>query len=139
MALLLLIGGVVLVDVAIRNTWQQIGTLLASDFTGSGSFLYWVAAVAAIGAVGYARPFASFSNLFLALLVVVFFLKNGTGFFSQLQSALSSAPAATPGTPLQPITGGIPVTLGGGGSSNTSGLGSVISPLIQTIPGLGVF
>lgn len=136
MALLLLIGGVVLVDVAIRNTWSQVGSLLASDFTGSGSFLYWVVAVAAIGAVGYAKPFAGFANLFLALLVIVFFLKNGTGFFSQLQSALSAAPAATPGAPLQPITGGIPVTLTVGGGSSSSGLGSPIGSALSIIPGL---
>lgn len=139
MALLLLIGGVVLVDVAIRNTWSQLGSLIAADFTGSGSFLYWVVAVAAIGAVGYAKPFSGFANLFLALLVLVFFLKNGTGFFSQLQQALSSTPAATPAAPLQPIAGGIPVTLtlGGSSGSSASGLGSPIGNPLSIIPGLG--
>jgi hypothetical protein len=132
MALALVIFGVVGIVVAIRGTYGDLGKLLTGDFTGSGSFLYWVAACAILGAIGYVPYLQRPMRALLALVVLAFFLANGNGFISQLQSALSSPTPASP--PKQDTvaseapTTGIPVSLtvnGGGGGGALGAVGQV--------------
>jgi hypothetical protein len=120
MALGFILIGVVLVIVAIRNSYRQFGAQLASDFTGPDNFWYWIAAVAIIGAIGYVPYLRTPSRILLALILVVFLLKNGTGFFSNLQTALASAPQPSQTTTDQ-IPQSIPVTLSGGSSGGAGG------------------
>ncbi len=150
----LIVGAIVLLA-ALRNTHKELGSLVAADFTGSGSFLYWIAALAVIGGLGYIPEFRGPSRLLLALVFISFMLKNGTGFFSQFSSAIAgvksgaatttAAAAGAPpaGEPAAP--GPIPVQLSGAGGSSTgaggvlaqaAGVASSASSLISTVFGL---
>lgn len=141
MALALIIIGAALIIVAIRNTYADLGTLLAKDFTGEGNFLYWIAALAVIGAVGYVPTLRGPSRALLALIVLVFFLTNGTGFFDKVASAIKGAkPATTAAVEPPAITGQIPVKLtivGGGGKSSGGGAADVVGGIAKVLPLIG--
>lgn len=98
----LLIIGVVLLIAGVRNTQDTLFTLVRGDFSGSGNFIFWLAAILIIGAVGYIPKLKPISTAFLALVVVVLFLKKGNasgiggGFFSQFTSALGTTAAFVP-------------------------------------------
>ena len=53
MAFALLIVGMSLVVVSVRNTQATFTARVANDFKGSGNFLYWIVAILIIGAIGY--------------------------------------------------------------------------------------
>src|SRR5262245_15477610 len=96
MALFIGILAVAIILTAINNTYGALGAQLKSDFTGSGSFIYWLGALLIIAVVGYIPGFRSPVKALLVLIVLVFVLKNGTGFWSQLQTALAQGPQAPP-------------------------------------------
>lgn len=128
MAIAFFIVGIALIVSAFRNTQGQLGTLVAGDFSGSNSFLYWLAVAGILGAAGYVPTLRSPSRWFMGLLVIVLMLTQGKGFFSQLSSALSQSQsqAATPvQNPATPTTG-IPINLLGSSSSG----GGLLSGLI---------
>jgi hypothetical protein len=113
----LIIIGVVLLISSARNTLtNQQGTglyqLLASDFTGSDNFIYWAVAILLIGALGYVPKLKPLSVAFMTLVILVLFLKKGTGVFSQLSNALASTQTTNPN-----LTGAPPP---GGYTTNTS-------------------
>lgn len=98
--------GILLLVVAVRDQQQAFVALLGGDFSGPGNFLYWVAALAIIGAIGYIPKAKPISNLFIVLILLVLILNRGNpatgihgGIFSQLQAAL--------GTTKQPSAAGI--------------------------------
>jgi hypothetical protein len=142
MALLFIIIGIAIVISGIRNTYAQLGQQLAADFAGSGSFIYWVAAIMILGMIGYIPGAQKPARMLLALVILSFVLANGTGFFDRLKSALSGArPAAAP--PATAPTTGIPLSLGGV-SSNTAAsassggggiFGKVFGGLASTVGG----
>lgn len=123
----LVIGGL-LVVVAVRGTYSNLGTLLVNDFTGQGSnshgFLVWVAAIAAIGALGWIPGMRTPSRYLLAMVVLAIFLSN-TGVFAEAQKALKSGiPGVTVSTAqaaptAEPLPQAIPVQVTG--ASGTSG------------------
>jgi hypothetical protein len=96
MPFLFIIVGLVLVIAGVRNTVTDSGqtkglyTLVQGDFTGSESFLVWVAAILIIGAVGYIKDFQAISRALMVLIVVTLFLSNG-GFFQKLQQEFPGA------------------------------------------------
>jgi len=97
MPLVFLFLGVLFIVVAINGTQGQLIKNVQQDFTGNNNFLIWVAAIAAIGALGYVQELKPLSVAFLALIIVVILLRNG-GFitqFSQAFSSTSTAPAAS--------------------------------------------
>lgn len=100
MAFALLIIGITLVTVSVRNTQATFTARVANDFQGPGNFIYWIAAIMIIGAVGYIPKAKSVSDLFLVLILVVLFLKKGNtsgvggGFFQQFTTALSGSNTA---------------------------------------------
>ena len=99
MPIALLIIGILVVIAGVKNNASLLEQTLVSDFSGAGSFWYWIAAVLAIGSLGYYSPAKQVSHLFLVLIVLVFLLSNG-GVFAQLQSAVQSPkPAAGNSTP----------------------------------------
>lgn len=111
----LLIVGIVLVISAVRNTQDDLFTLVKGDFQGDGTsrgFLVWMLAIAIIGVIGYIEELRPLSRAFLTLIIVVLFLKNG-GVFQELEqqlneSAVSSVSNNDAGnlqqiTPLQPL------------------------------------
>lgn len=146
MALALIIFGAAFAVVGIRGTQAQLGSLLASDFTGSGSFVNWIIAIFAVGAIGYYTPLRGASRLFLLLILLVFVLSN-RGLFARLQSASSAPSEGSAGPATSQVTAVLP------GASNTSnsqsgtasglpGAGGIAanaeSLLLQNLPALPV-
>jgi hypothetical protein len=145
-----LIIGAVLIIVALRNTYSQLGTLLVQDFTGQGgtggaSFLVWLAAIGAIAALGYIPAIRTPARYLLILVVLGMFIAN-KGVFSQAQQAISggipsvtvTAASSTPTEAQLPAA--IPVqitgTTGSSGTSTASAVGTATSAL-KAIPVIG--
>lgn len=96
MAYVVIIVGIFLTVAGVRGTQNDLFTLVKGDFTGQTSFIYWLFAIAVVGALGYIPQLKGLSNAFLLLILVVLVLHNGTGFFSQLQSGLQSTTQPSP-------------------------------------------
>ncbi len=94
---LALIGiGLLLVIVGFQDTYKEFGAQLGKDFSGSQSFLVWIAALGIIGALGYVKEFEKFSRMFLVLIIVVMFLSN-KGIFAQFNSAIRQGSTSNSG------------------------------------------
>ncbi len=97
----LLIIGVVLLVAGVRGSQDKLFDLLRGDFTGEANFIYWMTAILVIGAAGYIPRLKPISTGFLALVIVVLFLKKGDptgaggGFFTQFTSAIGTTTGAT--------------------------------------------
>jgi len=91
----LVIIGLVLLVASVRNTQSQLFTMVQGDFTGPNNFVYWFLAMIIIGSIGYVPKLKAFSNAMLGLVIVVLFLKKGTGFFAQFQQAISTTQIAS--------------------------------------------
>lgn len=127
MPLILALIGAALVLVALRNTQSQLATALEQDVPG---YLKWVAAIAAIGALGYIKPLEVPSRWLLALVLMVIVLTNYQQIFQSFQS-LGTAP-----TPTTPPTN--PTTAAEQALSGPAGLqSSTISALSGLTPGAG--
>ncbi len=96
MPFVLIIAGVVLLIAAIRNTQQDLFFLLAKDFTGKDNFIYWFVSILIIGAIGYIPKLKPVSDGFLILVILVLFLRKGTGFFDMFQSQIGSTQSNRP-------------------------------------------
>ena len=96
MAFALLIIGLSLITVTVRNTQDTFTARVANDFKGTGNFVYWIVAILIIGAVGYIQKLKPVSDAFLVLILLVLFLKRGNpgtasgGFFNQFLTAIKS-------------------------------------------------
>jgi hypothetical protein len=98
MTLALLLLGIILASAGIQGTQAQLGALLVSDFSGAGSFWYFIAGIFIVGALGYYSPLQGTSRLVIVLIILVFLLSN-QGFFAQFTNALKNPvvpPAPTP-------------------------------------------
>lgn len=121
--------GILLIVAGIRNTQNQLGSLVASDFTGAGSFLYWAVAIIGIGIVGYAKDFKGLSGSFMALVIIALLVSN-KGFFAQFQSALKqSANQSITATNEAVPSPTLNVHLLGGSSSSSSGPSAISTGL----------
>ena len=102
---LLIIGAVLLVAAVRGKTDGPDGlfALVSGDFSGPGSFIYWMVAILIIGAIGYIPKVKPVSVAFLGLLILVLFLAKGDparaggGFFEKFTQGLQSTtkPPAT--------------------------------------------
>jgi hypothetical protein len=96
-AYVLLFFGILLTVAGTRGTQDKLFGLLQGDFTGQGSFIYWIAAIALVGAIGYIPGLKGFANAFLALILIVLILKAGDpnnpngGVFQQFTNALKAS------------------------------------------------
>jgi hypothetical protein len=103
--------GIVLMVASMRNTQDQLFTLVKGDFTGPNNFVYWFVSILLIGAIGYIPKAKPFSVAMLALVIIVLVLARGNpsgasgGFFQQFtqalkttQTASAATGATTPGT-----------------------------------------
>lgn len=93
MAFALVFVGLVLIVTGANNTYGALGAQLKSDFTGSKSFVAWIVALGAVGALGYISDFRRFSHYFMALILISLVLSN-KGFFANFTNAINSAPVA---------------------------------------------
>jgi hypothetical protein len=82
----------------VRDQQQAFAALVAGDFSGPGNFLYWIVALAIVGAIGYLPKAKPISNLFIVLILLVLILNRGNpktgaggGVFQQLQAALGTS------------------------------------------------
>ncbi len=94
MPIFFLIVGALLIIVAINNKLPELQSLVSGDLRvndkGKAGFLVWIAAIFAIGAIGYAKPLKPVANSFLVLIVVVMLLSN-RGFFTNFAKAIERA------------------------------------------------
>lgn len=91
----LAIIGILLLVAGVRNQQDTFFRLVKGDFTGPNNFIFWMVSIFAIGALGYIPKLKPLSTGFLALVIVVLFLRRGTGFFSQLNTALGNTTTTT--------------------------------------------
>lgn len=91
MGLALVIIGLLMVVTGARGTYQQFGSLLVGEFSGSNNFAYWLFAIGGVGALGYIPALQTISRYLLALVLLVLFLAH-KGFFAQFTNALKSGP-----------------------------------------------
>ena len=89
MSLALIFSGVILLVAAVRNKQVDLFNLVKGDFSGSNNFVEWIVALMLVGALGYVPKLRPLSIALLALILVVIFLKKGTGFFDQLTKAVA--------------------------------------------------
>lgn len=94
--------GLVLIVSGVRNTQSQLGQQIVGDFTGTGNFVFWLASLGAVGALGYVPALKKFSIAFMTLILIAMLLaqqKNGKGgFFATFYNALQSGPVAPAAT-----------------------------------------
>lgn len=115
MPLAFLIVGALIIVTAYQGTYKDFGNQLVKDFSGSsGNFIYWIAAVAIVGMLGYVKIFRTPSRMFLALIILAFILAN-RGVFAQLQQALGNIIPDTNKVVEPSLPGPLPVTISGGG------------------------
>lgn len=123
---LILIGAILLVA-GIRGTYGDLWALFKGDFTGTNSYLTWVAALAVIGGIGYIPKLKPLSIALMTLLLLVIVISR-KGIFDKLQ---------------QYVTAGIPADTGGGGSTILSGIPtpstSQLSSAAEVALNLGAF
>lgn len=86
----LVVIGLLMVIAAYNNTQSLLAAQLKEDLTGTGGFIYWIAALLIIGAIGYVKPLETASRMMLLLLLIVFFLANG-GVFAKFNEALAGS------------------------------------------------
>jgi hypothetical protein len=89
-----LIVGTVMIISGVRGTSQDLVTLVKGDFSGKDGYLYWMLVILAVGSIGYVSALRLLSRAFLALILIVLVLKNGTGFFSKLTESLTQISGA---------------------------------------------
>jgi hypothetical protein len=100
----LLIIGAVLLTASVRNTQDDLFTLVKGDFSGQGNFIFWVVSLLIIGAIGYIPKLKPISDGFLVLVLIVMFLTKGNpsgvggGFFEKFTTALKGTTQTTPST-----------------------------------------
>lgn len=105
MAFALLIIGITLIVAAVRNTQQELITLLVGDVTGPNNFLYWILAILLVGSIGYIDKLKPISVGLLALIILVLFITKGRpgdpgsgGFFEKFMQAIGSTQKPANGT-----------------------------------------
>lgn len=96
--------GIILVTAGVRDKTSDLYTLVKGDIESNGSqkgYIYWMVAILIIGSLGYIDSLKSLSRAFMALVIVVLFLKAGNpqaiggGFFAQFFSALGLNPQSS--------------------------------------------
>jgi hypothetical protein len=128
MAIGILFVGLILIVTAIRGTHGQLFNLVINDMTGGSAgaghgFLVWLAAIVAVGMLGYYKPLRGASHLLIGLIVLAIFVSN-QGVFAKASAAFTGsipqgqAPADATTAALPP---GFPVEQVGGSGSGASG------------------
>jgi hypothetical protein len=84
----LIVAGLLLLVSGVRGTTSQLTTLVKADFTGKDNFTYWIVAMIVLGSLGYVDKLRPLSNALMGLVILVLFLKNGTGFFTQFEAQI---------------------------------------------------
>lgn len=94
MPFFLIIVGLLLVVVAVRDNQDAFYSQLGKDFTGQNSFTNWGIAVLGVGALGYYKPIKPIVDPFILLMIIGFLISNAGGLehlLPQLQEAFQNA------------------------------------------------
>lgn len=83
--------GLIMVVTGARDTHTQLASSIREDFIGPQSFLWWIAAIGAVGSLGYVKSLRPFSHAFMALILISMVLSN-EGLFTKLTDALNKGP-----------------------------------------------
>jgi hypothetical protein len=67
-------SGIVLVFVGLQGDPAKLYALIADDFTGPNSFVYWMVAILILGALGYINGLDRLSRLFMLLVLLALLL-----------------------------------------------------------------
>lgn len=97
-ALLIFLGAVLFVSAYQHNT-PALGAQLVTDLAG---FSKWAAAIVAIGILQYVPGMDKPAKALMGLVALVVILKNGSGFYSQLQAAFGSFASASSAKAAEP-------------------------------------
>jgi hypothetical protein len=96
MSFALIFVGLLLTTAAVRGTHVCLVNTIKGDFQGKPNFLYWVAALVILGAIGYSETLRPLSEGLLVLILIALFLTSGRqGLFKNLTQALGTS-AGTP-------------------------------------------
>lgn len=108
----LIIIGAVLLVAGVRNTTQVTSSggpglypLIKNDFTtqnGQTGFIAWLIAILIVGSIGYIAKAKTFSNAFLALILIGMILvayKKNPQIFSNFNSAVGISNSSVTGAP----------------------------------------
>lgn len=87
--------GLLMIITGAKGTYKEFGEQLTSDFTGEGNFLYWLAAIGGIGALGYIDALKPISRSFMTLIILIMVIRN-EGLFDKLREAIGSFDSETP-------------------------------------------
>lgn len=136
MGIALLIIGLALVSTGVKNTQGALSAQLKSDFSGAGSFWYFIAGIFGLGAVGYYAPLQGASRLLIVLVILVLLLDN-KGFFANLQSALGNPTPSTPTPADAAAASGASAASPTGGIVN-QGLTALAGAAFSGTPGAGI-
>lgn len=125
MPLVLLLVAIGVVAIGVRGQSAEAGKLLASEFAGANSFIPWFLAIMLVGVIGYWKPAKPFSDAFLGLIVLALLLAQGTGFFSRLNEAFTSATPSAKGSAAGAASGSQAGSMAGGAlGGDTAGNGA---------------
>ena len=94
MPFVLIIIGAVMVVSAVRDTSEDLVTLVKGDMTGQKSYLAWMISILVIGAIGYIPSMEKLSRYILVLVVIVLILSN-KGLFAKFNSQFFGTKAAS--------------------------------------------
>lgn len=90
MPFLVLFLGILIVAAALRGKHAELSQLLIADLKG---FVYWIAAILILAAIGAYKPLAPLATALMGLVVLSLMLAQGRGFFDKLQSQLAEIKA----------------------------------------------
>lgn len=93
MPFVLILIGVVLLIVAIRDTYGSLGQALSTDIPG---YATWALALAGVGALGFVPGLKTPARWLLLLVLVVLVLKNYQAILTGFAGSTSTADATTP-------------------------------------------
>ncbi len=126
MPLALIAVSLLLIVSAVKGTERELGTQIASEFSGSGNFLQWLGAIAVLGGLGVVPGLREPTRWLIALVLVVMFLSH-SGVVAQAFAAVRTAQPAAPIAP-PPETPAAPAS-----SSSSSGGGDVAGNVIGDV------
>lgn len=107
MPFFLIIAGIIMMVSALRGVQGCLIAEIETEFQGAGSFIWWVAAIFMVGALGYSDTLRPISNAFLALIIIAMFLYAAAtqNLFQQFTSAISAG--SNLGATLSTIAGNV--------------------------------
>jgi hypothetical protein len=123
MPLFLLFMGLLAIITAVKGNTSQVASQIEADFTGAGSFWYWIGAILILAVVGRALGLPEAAKMLIGLILAVYLLSQ-PGLWAKGVAALNvSAPAAAPSQDVgaaTTATGQTPIAVGSTGATATA-------------------